>query len=70
MLMVKESITSQKLGSRDFGQISNSNLNKAKSAIPLLHEVLPYSSDKAKVLKLFLRTQIFFFSIEFHFMQG
>ena len=48
MLMVKESITSQKLGSRDFGQISNSNLNKAKSAIPLLHEVLPYSSDKAK----------------------
>ena len=65
MLMVKESITSQKLGSRDFGQISNSNLNKAKSAIPLQHEVLPYSSDKAKVLKLFLRTQIFFFQLGF-----
>ena len=32
----KESITSQKLGSRDFGQIANSVLNKGKSAIPSL----------------------------------
>ena len=32
----KESITSQKLGSRDFWQIANSVLNKGKSAIPPL----------------------------------
>ena len=61
MLIEKESITSQKLGSRHFWKISNSNLNKGKSAIPPLHEVLSHSSDKAEVLKIFLRTQIFFF---------
>ena len=47
----KKSITSQKLGSRDFWQIANSVLNKGKSAIPPLfngHEVLPSASDKAK----------------------
>ena len=46
----KESITSQKLGSRNFWQIANSVLNKGKSAIPPLFnrpEVL--SSDKAKL---------------------
>ena len=32
----KESITSQKLASRDFWQIANSILNKSKSAIPCL----------------------------------
>ena len=32
----KESITSQKLGSRDFRRIANSVLNKGKSAIPPL----------------------------------
>ena len=32
----KESITSQKLGSRDFWRIANSVVNKGKSAIPLL----------------------------------
>ena len=33
---IKESITSQKLGSRDFWRIANSVLNKGKSAIPPL----------------------------------
>ena len=48
----KESITSQKLGSRDFWQIANSVLNKGKSAILALFnglEVLPSASDKAKL---------------------
>ena len=48
----KESITSQKLGSRDFWRIANSVLNKGKSAIPLLSngpEVLSSASDKAKL---------------------
>ena len=48
----KESITSQKLGSRDFWRIANSVLNKGKSAIPPLFNVpeMWYSaSDKAKL---------------------
>ena len=48
----KESITSQKLGSRDFWRIANSVLNKGKSAIPPLFngaEVLSSASDKAKL---------------------
>ena len=47
-----ESITSQKLDSRDFWRIANSVLNKGKSAIPPLFngpEVLPSASDKAKL---------------------
>ena len=47
----KESITSQKLGSRDFWWIANSVLNKGKSAIPPLFngpEVLSSACDKAK----------------------
>ena len=36
----KESITSQKLGSRDFWQIANSALSKGKSALP------PHSMDR------------------------
>ena len=47
----KESITSQKLGSRDFWRIA-SVLNKGKSAIPPLFnglEVLSSASDKAKL---------------------
>ena len=47
----KESITFQKLGSRDFWRIANSVLNKGKSAIPPLFngpEVLSSASDKAK----------------------
>ena len=46
----KESISSQKLGSRDFWQIAKSVLNKGKSAIhPLFNgpEVLSSASDKA-----------------------
>ena len=57
-----ESITSQKLGSRDFLQIANSVLNKGKSAIPPVFSrpgVLSSSSDKAKyLLKPFPRTLI------------
>ena len=48
----KESITSQKLSSRDFWRIANSVLNKRKSAIPPLFnglEVLSSTSDKAKL---------------------
>ena len=48
----KESITSQKLGCRDFWRIANSVLNKGKSAIPPLFngpEVLSSASDKAKL---------------------
>ena len=48
----KESITSQKLGSRDFWRIAKSVLNKGQSAIPPLFngsEVLSSASDKAKL---------------------
>ena len=48
---MKESITSQKLGCRDFWRIANSVLNKGKSAIPPLFndlEVLSSTSDEAK----------------------
>ena len=48
----KESITSQKLGSRDFWRIANSFLNKGKSASPPLFnglEVFSSTSDKAKL---------------------
>ena len=48
----KESITSQKLGSRDFWKIGNSVLSKGKSAIPPLYngpEVLSSTFDKAKL---------------------
>ena len=55
----KESITSQKLGSRDFWRIANSVLNKGKSAIlPLFNgpELLPSASDKLKLItKIFCR---------------
>ena len=48
----EESITSQKLCSRDFWRIANSVLNKGKSAIPPLFispEVLSSASDKTKL---------------------
>ena len=48
----KESIASQKLGSRDFWRIANVVLNKSKSAIPPLFngpEVLSSASDKGKL---------------------
>ena len=52
MLLKQDSITSQKLGSRDFWGIANSVLYKAKSAIsPLFNglEDLSSASDKAKL---------------------
>ena len=62
MLIKKESITSQKLGSRDFWQIANSVLNEVKSAIPPLFnspEVLPFASHQAILFAMsFLRTLI------------
>ena len=48
----KDSITFQKLGSRDFWRIAHSVLNKGKSAIPPLFnrpEVLSSACDKAKL---------------------
>ena len=48
----QESVTSQKLGSRDFWRIANSVLNKGKYAIPPLFngsEVLSSASVKAKL---------------------
>ena len=48
----KESITSQKLGSRKFWRLANSVLNEGKSAIPSLFdgpEVLSSASNKAKL---------------------
>ena len=48
----KESVTFQKLGSRDIWQIANCVLNKGKSAIPPLFnglEVLSSACDKAKL---------------------
>ena len=48
----KESITSQKRGSRDYWQTADNVLNKGKSAIcPLYNglEVLSSASDKAKL---------------------
>ena len=52
MLIKQKSITSQKLGCRDFWQIASSVINKSKSAIPPLFsgpEVLSSASDKAKL---------------------
>ena len=48
----KESITSQKLGSRDFWQTANSILNKGESAIPVLFngpEMLSSTTDKVEL---------------------
>ena len=60
----KESITSQKLGSRDFWRIANSVLNKGKPAIPPLFngpDVLSSASDKAKLFteKIFLNSNLY-----------
>ena len=48
----KESITSQKLGSKDLWQFANRILNKYQSAIPHLFnsgtKVLSFASDKVK----------------------
>ena len=57
----KQSITSQKLDSRDFWRVAKSVLNKGKSAIlPLIirPEVLSSASDQAKLfVKTFLRAR-------------
>ena len=61
MPIKQESITSQKLDLQDFWKIANSVLNKGKSAIPPLFngpEAWSSASDKAKLLKTFLRTLI------------
>ena len=49
MVFVRESITSQKLGSWDFWQISNSVPNKSIPCIFNGQEVLSSASDKAKL---------------------
>ena len=49
----KDSITSQKLGSRDFWRIANSVLNKCKSAIPPLFNRLKVLSSASVKAKLF-----------------
>ena len=49
---IKKSINSQKLGSRNFGRIANSVLNKGKSAVlPILNglKMLSSTSDKVKL---------------------
>ena len=51
-MLIKQSITSQKLGYWDFWQVANSVLNNGKSAIPPLFnstKVLSSASDKAKL---------------------
>ena len=53
MLIKQESITSQKLGSRDFWGIANSVLNKGKSAIPPLFNNLEVLSSASEKVKLF-----------------
>ena len=59
---LKEFITSQKLGSRDFWQIANSVLNKGKSGIPPLFNgpeyCLLHLIKQNYLLKTFPRTQI------------
>ena len=49
----KDSITSQKRGSLNFGQIANSVLNKGKSAIPPLCNSLEMFSSASDKIKLF-----------------
>ena len=51
----KESITSQKLGSRDFWRSVNSVLNKGKSAIPPLLNGLEVLSSASDIAKLFVK---------------
>ena len=69
----KESITSQKLGSRDFWRIANSVLNKGKSAIPPQFngpEVLSsaYLKKQNYLVKTFPRTQILMTLVSLHLL--
>ena len=61
-MLMKEPITSQKLGSQDFWRTANSVLNKGKYArAPLFNglDLLSSASDKAKFLRtLILMTQV------------
>ena len=41
----KESISSQKLGSRDFWRIAKSLLNKGKSGIKVVYEIIKYKTN-------------------------
>ena len=52
----KESITSQKLDSRDFWRIGKSVLNKGKSAIPPLFKSLEVLSSTSEKTKLFAKS--------------
>ena len=62
MLIKQESITSQKLGSRDFYRIADSVLHKGKYTIPPLFNspecCLPHLIKQNCPLKTFLRTHI------------
>ena len=71
----KESIASEKRGSRDFWRIPDSALNKGKSARPPLFngpEVLSCASDKAKLFaenfsknsNLMTQVSLYLFSLE------
>ena len=53
MLIKQESVSSKKLGSLDIWQITNSFLNKSKSAVPPLFygpEVFSSASDEATLI--------------------
>ena len=70
MLRKQESITSQKLGSRDFWPIANSVLSKSKSTIPSLcnsPEVLSLAPDKSNcflgTLILMTHVSLYLFSL-------
>ena len=70
MLRKQESITSQKLGSRDFWSIANSVLSKSKSTIPSLcnsPEVLSLAPDKSNcflgTLILMTHVSLYLFSL-------
>ena len=52
----KESITSQKLGSRDYWGIANSVVNKGKSVVPPLLNSLKMLSSAADKAKLFAKS--------------
>ena len=49
----KDSITSQKLGSREFWRIVNSDLSKGKSTLPPLFNGLEVLSSASNKVKLF-----------------
>ena len=52
-MLIKQTITSQKPGSRDFWRVANSVFNEGKSAIPPLFNGLKVSSSASDKAKLF-----------------